>query len=235
EHVPEGERIPAFIDYVFSIGYATSIKGKSCIVRTIEHLMATCHMYGITNLLIKVSEEVPILDGSATELCKKIEEADVVEQKEGIEPLKIEEKIVLQNLPKDKYLWIEPSERFEVTYKLIHPEPIGIQEYSFSGSHMEFKEEIAPARTFGFLKDFEKLNQMGLGSGGRVNNVILLNDKGVINTKLRYPDEFVRHKILDLIGDIYLLNRPIMGRIVAQQTGHIENIALVKELKNRFY
>jgi len=235
EHVPEGERIPAFIDYVYSIGYASSVKGKSCVVRTIEHLMATCHMYGITNLLIKVSEEVPILDGSAIELCEKIEEADVVEQKEGIESLKIEEEIILKNLPEDKYLKIEPSERFEVEYELIHPEPIGIQEYKFIGGCNEFKTDIAPARTFGFLRDFEKLNQMGLGSGGRVNNVILLSDEGVVNTKLRFPDEFVRHKILDLIGDLYLLNRPIVGRVVAKQTGHMENIALVRELKSRFY
>lgn len=235
EHVPEGERIPAFIDYVYSIGYASSVKGKSCVVRTIEHLMATCHMYGITNLLVKVSEEVPILDGSAIELCKKIEEAGVVEQKEGVEPLKVEKEISLDSLPEDKFLRIEPSERFEITYYLNHKEPIGSQQYTFSGSRDEFKEYIAPARTFGFLKDFERLNQMGLGSGGRVNNVILLSDEGVVNTKLRYPDEFVRHKILDLIGDLYLLNRPIIGKVVAGQTGHMENIALVKELKKHFY
>ncbi len=235
EHVPEGERIPAFIDYVYSIGYASSVKGKTCVVRTIEHLMATCHMLGITNLLIKVSEEVPILDGSAIELCKKIEEAGIVEQKEGIEPLKIEEDIALSNLPQDRYLKIEPSERFEVEYRLIHPEPIGTQEYRFSGDYNAFRTDIAPARTFGFLKDFERLNQMGLGSGGRVNNVILLSDEGVVNTKLRYPDEFVRHKILDLLGDLYLLNRPIVGRVMAQMTGHMENIALVRELKARFY
>ena len=94
--------------------------------------------------------------------------------------------------------------------------------------------DIAPARTFGFLKDFEQLGKMGLGSGGRVNNVILLNDNGVVNTKLRFPDEFVRHKILDIIGDIYLLNRPILGKITAKQTGHLEDIALVKELQKRF-
>ncbi|HOJ71105.1 MAG TPA: UDP-3-O-acyl-N-acetylglucosamine deacetylase [Syntrophorhabdaceae bacterium] len=235
EHVPEGERIPAFIDYVYSIGYASSVKGKTCIVRTIEHLMATCHMYGITNLLIKVSEEVPILDGSAIELCKKIEEAEIVEQKEGVEPLKINEVISLKNLPDDKHLYIEPAEHFEVIYDLVHPEPIGIQHYHFIDEKNAFRTDIAPARTFGFLKDFERLNQMGLGSGGRVNNVILLSDTGVVNTKLRYKDEFVRHKVLDLIGDLYLLNRPIIGRVVAKQTGHMENIGLVKELKSHFY
>jgi UDP-3-O-acyl-N-acetylglucosamine deacetylase len=93
---------------------------------------------------------------------------------------------------------------------------------------------LAPARRFGFLKDFEQLGKTGLGSGGRVNNFILPNDDSVVNTKLRFPDEFVRHKVLDLIGDVYLLNRPILGKITARQTGHFEDIALVKELKKRF-
>jgi UDP-3-O-acyl-N-acetylglucosamine deacetylase len=84
------------------------------------------------------------------------------------------------------------------------------------------------------MKDFEHLTKMGLLSGGRINNVIFLNDDGVVNTTLRFPDEFVRHKVLDLIGDIYLLNRPILGKITAIQTGHFEDIALVKELQKRF-
>jgi UDP-3-O-acyl-N-acetylglucosamine deacetylase len=94
--------------------------------------------------------------------------------------------------------------------------------------------DIAPARTYDFMKDFEHLTKMGLLSGGRINNVIFLNDDGVVNTTLRFPDEFVRHKVLDLIGDIYLLNRPILGKITAKQTGHFEDIALVKELQKRF-
>jgi len=232
EHIPDGERIPAYIDYVFSVGYASSVKGKNCIVRTIEHLLATLHMYGITNLLIKVSEEVPIFDGSSIEICKKIEEAGVIEQEEGIEPLRIQEVIGLSTLPYNKHLSIEPSEVFEIDYTLEHPQPIGTQRYCFVGNKEAFLNEIAPARTFGFLKDFEKLQNMGLGSGGRIGNFIILNDQGVINTELRFEDEFVRHKILDLIGDLYLLNRPIIGKVRAKQTGHLENIALVKELQN---
>ena len=231
EHMPDGERIPAYIDYVFSVGYASSLKGKNCLVRTIEHLLATCHMYGITNLLIKVSEEVPILDGSSIEICKKIDEAGVVEQREGIEPLRVHDPIVLPGLSDGKYLSIEPWDVFEIDYTLEHPKPIGIQKYRFIGGRENFVNEIAPARTFGFVKDFDKLEKMGLGSGGRMSNLIILNDEGVINTKLRFEDEFVRHKVLDLIGDIYLLNRPIIGKITAKQTGHIENIALVKALK----
>lgn len=231
EHIPDGERIPAHIDYVFSVGYASTVKGKNCQVRTIEHLMATCHMYGITNLLIKVSEEVPIFDGSALEICDNIEKAGIVEQKEGVGPLKIDSKISIQNLGDGRYLTIEPSSKFEVEYTLEHPKPIGHQSYTFSGDKNDFLQNIAPARTFGFIKDFERLAKMGLGSGGRVNNVILLNEEEVVNTTLRFPDEFVRHKVLDLIGDIYLLNRPILGKVSAKQTGHMENISLVKELK----
>jgi UDP-3-O-[3-hydroxymyristoyl] N-acetylglucosamine deacetylase len=235
EHIPDGERIPAYIDYVYSVGYSSSVKGKNCVVRTIEHLLATCHMYGITNLLVKVSEEIPIFDGSAIEICNKMEEAGIVEQKEGIEPLRVHQKVQLSNLNDGKCLYIEPSKIFEIEYVLEHSKPIGIQIYHFTGDKDNFVHEIAPARTFGFLKDFEQLAKMGLGSGGRINNVIILSDEEVINTQLRFKDEFVRHKILDLIGDMYLLNRPVIGKIVAKQTGHIENIALVKELKRLFY
>jgi UDP-3-O-[3-hydroxymyristoyl] N-acetylglucosamine deacetylase len=98
EHVPDGERIPAYIDYVYSAGYASSVKGKNCVVRTVEHLLSTLHIYGITNLLIKISEEVPIFDGSAIEMCRKIDEAGVVEQDKGIEPLRITKKVTVPGL-----------------------------------------------------------------------------------------------------------------------------------------
>lgn len=238
EHIPDGERIPAYIDYAFSAGGFTSVKGKDCMVRTTEHLMSACHMYGITNLLVKVSEEIPIFDGSAIEICNKIEEAGVVEQNEGIEPLTITEKFELVNLSGGKYLSAEPCDIFEIDYLLEQAQPIGAQTYHFSGDLADYLTNIAPARTYGFLKDFEQLAKRGISSGGRVDNLILnvviLNENGVFNTELRYADEFVRHKVLDLIGDIYLLNRPIRGKITARQTGHLEDIALVKELKQRF-
>jgi len=183
-----------------------------------------------------VSEEIPIFDGSAIDICNKIEEAGVVEQREGIAPLKIREKVVLPNLNSSQYLSIEPSEAFEVDFVLEHAKPIGVQRYHFQGGQEQFTKEIAPARTFGFIKDFERLAKMG--QGGRLdnvmNNVIILSDEGLVNTKLRFEDEFVRHKILDVIGDTYLLNRPIIGKIMAKGTGHLENIALVKELKRLY-
>jgi UDP-3-O-acyl N-acetylglucosamine deacetylase len=239
EQVPEGERIPAFVDYVYSSGNASSIKGKSCTITTVEHLLATCHMYGITNLLVKISDEVPIFDGSAQEICSKIEEAGIIEQQQGIEPLVIKKKIILQNLPEGKYLSIEPAGELEIDYRLEQPRPIGVERYVFRGGKDTFLREIAPARTFGSIKDFERLEKMGLAAGSRasslMNNVILLNNDEVINTELRFADEFVRHKVLDLIGDLYLMTRPVLGKVVARQTGHLENIALVKELKQAFY
>ena len=191
-------------------------------------------MFGITNLLVKVSEEVPIFDGSAAELCRTIEDAGTVDQNAGVEPLTISAPVRLTNLHAGQELSIEPSERFEVDYTLEHSKPIGLQHYHFIGGREDFVREIAPARTFGFVRDFEKLSNMGLASGGRINNVIMLSDDEVVNTQLRFPDEFVRHKILDVIGDVYLLNRPVIGKITARQTGHLENIALLKEIRKRF-
>jgi UDP-3-O-[3-hydroxymyristoyl] N-acetylglucosamine deacetylase len=237
EHMPDGERIPAFIDYVYSSGFASSLKGKGCTIQTVEHLLATCHLYGITNLLIKVSEEVPIFDGSALDICAKIDEAGVVEQQQGIEPLVIKERVELQGLPSGKHLSIEPAPELEIDYTLEYPPPIGFQQYVFRGGKEAFIADIAPARTFGTMNDFKKLAKAGFAGGGRIGNamlsVIIVDDEKVINTELRFQDEFARHKVLDVMGDLYLIGRPVIGRVVAGKTGHMENIALVKELRRR--
>jgi UDP-3-O-[3-hydroxymyristoyl] N-acetylglucosamine deacetylase len=238
EHMPDGERIPAIVDNVFSLGFASSLKGPRCTIQTVEHLLAACHMYGLTNLLIKVSEEVPMFDGSARDICAKIEEAGIVEQQREAKPLIIEERIGLDNLPKGKSLCIEPAEEFEIDYTLEYPlATIGRQRYFFKGGKESFLANIAPARTFGTIDDFEKLAKTGVGSGGRISNVmqsvILVDNQKVINTELRFEDEFARHKVLDLMGDMYLIGRPVIGRVVAERTGHMENIALVKEIKRR--
>ena len=140
EHVPDGERIPAFIDYVYSSGFASSLKGKNCTVKTVEHLLAACHMYGLTNLLIKVSEEIPIFDGSALELCKKIEEAGVVEQHAGIEPLVVTETVTVANLPEGKHLSVEPAAELIIDYTLSYPKPVGMQRYEFIGRKGTFRD-----------------------------------------------------------------------------------------------
>ena len=224
------EVVPAHLDYVQSTEFATALRKGRASAMTIEHLMAVLHAYRITNLMVKVVEEIPIMDGSALEFCKIIEEAGVEEQEGSVEELMIDRR--MEMIRGNKSLVIEPSDAFSVTYHLDYPHPVGQQTLSFAlRDEKSFKEGIAPARTFGFLKDVEMLNRMGLGSGGRLHNFILVDDEKIVNTELRFPDEFVRHKILDLIGDFYLLNRPVRGKVTARLTGHTENIALMKKIQ----
>lgn len=232
-NLSEGLIVPGYLDYVRSTEFATSLAKGRTIIRTVEHFMAVLHAYRINNLLIKINEEIPIMDGSALDFCRIIEEAGIEEQMAGYEELVIDRRYqVGEESPEGKNIYIEPADTFGVRYILSYPPPIGKQEYTFilDGSD-SFRREIAPARTFGFLSEAEKLSKMGLAGGGHLHNVVLLDDKGVVNTKLRFPDEFVRHKILDLIGDFYLLNRPIKGMITAHMTGHSENVALLREIR----
>jgi UDP-3-O-acyl-N-acetylglucosamine deacetylase len=170
------------------------------------------------------------MDGSALEFCKIIEEAGLEEQEEKVDELIIDRK--LEVVQKNKSLTVEPSEGFSIHFFLDYPPPIGQQAFDFILENEEiFKDEIAPARTFGFIKDVEVLERMGMGEGARVHNFILVDDEKVVNTELRFPDEFVRHKVLDLIGDFYLLNRPVRGKVTARLTGHTENIALMRRIQ----
>ena len=232
-NLSEDHTVPGHLDYVRSTEFATSVAKGRIVIRTVEHFMAVLHAYRINNLLIKINAEIPIMDGSALDFCRIIEEAGIEEQAAGCEDLVIDRRYqVGEESPESNYIYIEPADTFGVRYRLNYPPPIGEQEYTFVLDGKDhFKKEIAPARTFGFLKDAEKLSRMGLAGGGHLHNVILLDDKGAVNTKLRFPDEFVRHKILDILGDFYLLNRPIKGMVTANMTGHGENIALLQEIK----
>jgi UDP-3-O-acyl N-acetylglucosamine deacetylase len=222
--------VPAHLDYVQTTELATSLKKGNAIAKTVEHLMAVLHAYHITNLMVKMIEEIPIMDGSALEFCKILEQAGVEDQEERVDELVIDRKIEILN--KNKSLTIEPAEVFSIHFFLDYPPPIGQQTYHFTlESEEAFRDQIAPARTFGFVKDMEMLDRMGLGEGARVHNFILVDDDKIVNTELRFADEFVRHKILDLIGDFYLLNRPIRGSVTARLTGHTENIALMKKIQ----
>lgn len=223
--------VPAHLDYVGSTGYATSLRAKGFAVGTVEHFLAVLHSYGISNLLVKVQGEIPILDGSAVEFCHSIDEAGIDEQEEETTEIVIDRPYHV-GVEGGESIAIEPAECFSVHYVLNYPKPVGVQEhtYRFQGSEY-FKVEIAPARTFGFLKDIEKLQTMGLVSGGKLNNCILIDDEKIINTDLRYPNEFARHKILDILGDFYLLGKPIRGAITAHMTGHSDNIALLRQIR----
>src|SRR5713101_6602758 len=235
-NISSGETVPALVDHVDSTGYATTLVSGGMVAKTVEHLMAALHAYGVTNLLVKMQAEVPILDGSALELCALLDESGLVDQPATVEELVVDQRYAVgSDDPAHKGIAIDPADCFAVHYVLDYPPPIGRQEFTFRFTDVEaFRREIAPARTFGFVKEIEQLEQMGLANGGRLNNCILVGEEGVVNAPLRFPDEFVRHKILDIFGDFYLLGRPIRGRVTARMTGHSDNAALLRVLRARF-
>ncbi|MDA8099937.1 MAG: UDP-3-O-acyl-N-acetylglucosamine deacetylase [Nitrospiraceae bacterium] len=200
-------------------------------VRTVEHLMAVLSMYGITNVLIKVDEEIPNVDGSARDFCKLIEEAGIVEQQAPTKIAVIRRKIGFgTEAQKEKHLYAEPFDGFEVTMRVDYPLPIGEQSFTFNPARLSFAKEIAPARSFNTFENIEMAQKLGKVGGGYLHSHIIMYDGKVINTELRFPDEFVRHKILDIIGDLYLLGLPLKGRITANMTSHGYNQALVQRI-----
>ena len=226
------DTVRASVDFVDGTNHATNLRNGTVTARTIEHLMSALHAYKISNILIKMSEEVPVMDGSAVEFCRLLEEAGIEDQKEKREDLWID-KVYEVGEPNDGkgYVRIEPADSFSVSYLIDYPKPIGKQTYVYEHKNaLGFQEEIAPARTFGFVNELESLEKMGLAEGGRWDNVILVDKARVVNTRLRFPNEFVRHKILDVIGDLYLTGRPVRGKVTAERSGHRHNVALVKKL-----
>jgi UDP-3-O-acyl N-acetylglucosamine deacetylase len=231
--LPKGTLIAGHVSSVADTDYSTSLVSEGESIRTVEHLLSVLHARGITNLLIKVHGEIPVLDGSALEFCKHIEKIGVVDQNALRQELVIDQRYEVGD-GQEKSLVIEPADTFFISYKLRYPLPVGEQYYEYQHSSFEaYKSEIAPARTFGFMRDIKMINELGLGSGGRLDNFILVGDDNVINTELRFPDEFVRHKILDIIGDLYLLGYPVRGRVTACFTGHRDNIQLQREILKR--
>jgi len=230
ESISADVEIPALVDYVGATGYATTLFRGGCGAKTVEHLLATLHAFAITNLRIKMQGEIPILDGSAIEFCDLVQSGGIVTQEE-VEEWVVDRSYAIGDPERGKYIALEPAGGFEIDYTLEYPPPVGREHVVYKHDGPEtFRAEIAPARTFGFLKDIAALEQVGLAGGGRLDNCILIGDDGVINTKLRLESEFARHKILDIMGDFFLLGRPIRGRIVARMTGHGDNIALLRQV-----
>jgi UDP-3-O-[3-hydroxymyristoyl] N-acetylglucosamine deacetylase len=228
--VADETAIAARLENVTDTGYNTTLTAGGRSVRTVEHLMSALHGMGISNLLIKTDDEVPALDGSAIEFCRQISEAGIEEQQAAVEPVKVRRPIAVGS--NGESIRVEPAGHLIIDYTLEYPQPIGRQSVHFELDSPEaYMREIAPARTFGFVHEFHKLAEMGLASGGRLDNLILIDDEKVVNTTLRFADEFARHKVLDLIGDLYLLGRPILGRVVAHKTGHSDNLALLRAIK----
>jgi UDP-3-O-[3-hydroxymyristoyl] N-acetylglucosamine deacetylase len=226
-------QIPVQLENVTDTGYNTTLAAGGRSVRTVEHLMSALHGFGITNLLVKTDDEIPALDGSAAEFCRQLAEVGVKDQDATVEPIRIREPITIgTDGPEKEFIRIEPARHLTIDYTLDYPAPVGVQRVHFELTSTDsYVNEIAPARTFLFVRDYTKLAKMGLASGGRLDNVILVDDQKVVNTKLRFPEEFARHKVLDLMGDLYLLGRPIEGHVTASKTGHSDNLALVKAIR----
>ena len=228
--VTDDQAVPAHIDYVGSTGYATTIRLGNTQAATIEHVMSALNAYGVSNLLIKCDGEVPVLDGSSLEFCNLFEEVGLVEQEGGWHRIVIEEPIRIESGKAS--IELVPSDIFEIDYTLEYPEPVGKQRFVFRlDDPAVYRKEIAPARTFGFVRDIGELQKQGLALGGRFDNFVLFGEDGPINCELRFPDEPVRHKIMDAIGDLYLLGRRLEGKIIARMTGHTQNISLLKKVR----
>ncbi len=229
--VSETTVVPAHVDFVESTGFATTVRVGQTQAGTIEHLMSALCAYGISNLLIKCNSEVPVMDGSAREFCRLFDDVGVTEQDGEWYEIAISEPLQVGN--GKEWIRIEPADHFSIDYTLRYPEPVGVQNFSFALKDAEaYRTEIAPSRTFSFVKDVGQLQKQGLALGGRFDNFLLIGTEGAINDAWRFPNEPVRHKILDAIGDLYLLGRPLRGKVTACMTGHSDNIQLLKAIRN---
>jgi UDP-3-O-[3-hydroxymyristoyl] N-acetylglucosamine deacetylase len=228
--VSETTVVPAHVDFVESTGYATTVRLGQTQAGTIEHLMSALCAYGISNVLVKCNGEVPVMDGSAREFCRLFEEVGLTEQ-DG-EWYEIDVRKNLEVGDDKEWIRVEPADEFTIEYTLRYPEPVGEQQFSFTLTDgASYRDQIAPSRTFSFVKDVGHLQRQGLALGGRFDNFLLIGAEGAINDAWRFPNEPVRHKVLDAIGDLYLLGRRLKGKVTAMMTGHSDNIALLKKVR----
>ena len=223
----DGTFIPASVDHVVDSNSATTIGAFGMRVRTVEHLMAAAAGLGIDNLLVEVdAEEVPAADGSAKPFVELLQAAGRATLPAPRRPLVVEEPVRVG----DEKRWLEilPADSFRISYTLDNSHPaVGLQVGTFAVDEQVFVDELAPARTYGFLKDLAAMRQNGLARGGSLDNAIVVGKRTVLNDSLRFADEFVRHKMLDLVGDLALLGRPLLGHVVARNAGHALNHQLV--------
>ena len=212
--------VPATVQNLAAIQLATGLAREAVSVETVEHLLAALVSLGIDNVIVELnSPEVPIMDGSAAPFVYLVHEAGVKRLPVPRKHLKIIRPIALSR--GDKRIALYPSDHFKVTYSVSYDHPLlRHQSRTLLINEESFVEHIAPARTFTFLKDVEMLRQNGLALGGSLDNAIVLGETGVLNNALRFEDEFVRHKILDAIGDLALVGYPVIGHLVAHRAGH---------------
>ncbi|MGA1825319.1 MAG: UDP-3-O-acyl-N-acetylglucosamine deacetylase [bacterium] len=217
-----------------SVNYATTVHENGYEVGTIEHLLAALSGMAIDNMIIELdSFEVPIMDGSAAPFIFLLHEAGIRIQKKEREYIRIKKPITVGK--PDKYIKIVPSDTFEITYSIDYNHPvIGAQSAKYQCIGEQFMKKICRARTFGFLHEIKVLRQMGLTQGGSLDNAIVIDNYRIMNGRLRFKDEFVCHKIMDAMGDLYLLGKPVLGHIIAHRAGHgLHTMLVEKILKSR--
>lgn len=228
--LPDRPCIPARFNKVVDTSLATVIGDNGFIISTIEHLMAAFAGLGIDNALVEVnSYEMPIMDGSAGPFAEMLLSAGIQYQEAPRCYLVVNKPIELKE--SNKFVGIYPARKFQITCTIEFPHPlIQTQEYSIMVTKEHFKKQIADARTFGFIQEQAHMKKFGLGQGASLDNVVVIGHDGVLNEGgLRYPDEFVRHKLLDCIGDFALLGLPIMGHVIAKRSGHSFHHAFVEK------
>jgi len=225
-----GIEIPATVQHLAGINYATGLSRDAGSVDTVEHLLSALASLGVDNVVVELNHpEVPIMDGSAAPWVYLINEAGLKRLAAPRRYLKVLRPIALSR--GDKRIAVYPSDHFKVTYSIAFDHPLlRHQSRTMRITPDAFVEDIAPARTFGFLKEVEMLRQQGLALGGSLENAIVIGDTGVLNNALRFDDEFVRHKILDVIGDLALVGHPVIGHVVAHRGGHALHTAFAAQV-----
>ena len=215
---------------VARVSYATSLMKKGVLISTTEHVLSAFVGAGIDNAMVELDNlELPILDGSALPFLEAIQRVGLRKLRRPRTYWKIRRAVEVRE--GDKFIGVYPADRYSVAYTINFPHPmIGLQTFELDLIGNNYMHEIAPARTFGFLHDEQMLRNMGLIRGAASGNTIILSDDAVQNGPLRFKEEFVRHKILDLIGDLALLGHRILGRVVADRAGHAMHTVLVSRL-----
>jgi UDP-3-O-[3-hydroxymyristoyl] N-acetylglucosamine deacetylase len=222
--------IEAIRTHVAKVSYATTLMKKGVMISTVEHLLSTLYGLGIDNLFLDINSlEVPILDGSGKHFTREILKTGIIDQDAIRKYLVIVKPIEVRQ--GDKVAGVYPDSIPRATYIIdFEHEAIGYQKIDMELTPESYCREIAGARTFGFISDVEYLKSLGLIRGGSLENAVVLDSSGIVNNKLRFPDEFVRHKLLDLLGDISLVGRPIVGHLYAERAGHAIHTALAEKI-----
>jgi len=226
----DGFEVEAISRNVARVSYATSLMKRGVLISTTEHVLSAFTGTGIDNAIVELDNlELPILDGSATPFVDLIRKAGIRKQRRPRTYLRIRRELELRE--GDKFIAVYPSDTYSVSYTINFRHPlIGKETFSVDLSDGNYLREIAPARTFGFLHQAEAMRQQGLIRGASTENALVLTPDGLMNPPLRYRDEFVRHKVLDLIGDLALLGKQILGNVVADRAGHAMHTAVVSRL-----